>query len=55
MLYIDLAPTFCVASRLAFMDLSAGKSDLVWTPNDLSEGYYPNTYSVGARVHSDSW
>jgi len=27
----------------------------VWTPNDLSSGYYPFTYNVGARVHSDSW
>ena len=27
----------------------------VWTPNNLAVGYYPFTYSAGARVHSDSW
>ena len=42
-------------AKLAFMDLSSGNSDVVWTPGDLGNSYFQRTFSMGARVHSDSW
>ncbi|GIL86597.1 hypothetical protein Vretimale_11512 [Volvox reticuliferus] len=43
------------AAKIAFMDLSRGNSDGVWTPGDLYRSYFNLTYRIGARVHSDSW
>lgn len=40
---------------MAFIDLASRSSGGIFTPQDLSERYYPLSYAVGARVHSDSW
>jgi hypothetical protein len=42
-------------AKVAFIDLASGTTGGIFTPQDLSENYYPFSYSVGARVHSDSW
>lgn len=39
-------------AKLAFSDLG---SDGISTPEDLATQYYNYAYTVGARVHSDSW
>ncbi|GLI67662.1 hypothetical protein VaNZ11_011914 [Volvox africanus] len=43
------------AAKIAFLDLSRGNSEGVWTPGDLYRSYFNLTYRMGARVHSDSW
>lgn len=49
---------------LCLQDVIAEESDFercddclrsIYTPRELSRFYYPNTYSKGARIHSDSW
>ncbi|KAG2498668.1 hypothetical protein HYH03_003413 [Edaphochlamys debaryana] len=52
---LDPATGQAPAAKIAFMDLSRDKGDGVWTPGDLARSYFNLTYSVGARVHSDSW
>ncbi len=42
-------------AKVAFIDLASSTSGGIYTPQDLSEQYYPFTYRVGTRVHSDSW
>ncbi len=42
-------------AKVAFIDLASRTSGGIYTPQDLSEAYYPFSYDVGARVHSDSW
>ena len=43
-------------AKLAFVSLgSTGAENDVFTPQSLASGYFPFTYAVGARVHSDSW
>ncbi|GIL57145.1 hypothetical protein Vafri_12444 [Volvox africanus] len=42
-------------AKIAFLDLSRGNSEGVWTPGDLYRSYFNLTYRMGARVHSDSW
>jgi hypothetical protein len=42
-------------AKVAFIDLASKNTGGILTPQDLSERYYPYTYGVGARVHSDSW
>lgn len=43
-------------AKLAFISLgSTGAENDVFTPQSLATGYFPFTYAVGARVHSDSW
>ncbi|BDA49389.1 probable c5a peptidase at N-terminal half [Coccomyxa sp. Obi] len=49
--YRGMAPD----AKVAFIDLASSTSGGIYTPQDLSEQYYPFTYRVGARVHSDSW
>ncbi|KAK9815878.1 hypothetical protein WJX72_011193 [[Myrmecia] bisecta] len=49
--YRGMAPD----AKLAFIDLGNGRSDSIYTPQDLSSEYFPYTYKAGARVHSDSW
>ena len=42
-------------AKVEFIDLASGTTGGIYTPQDLSENYYPFSYGVGARVHSDSW
>lgn len=50
-LYQGMAPD----AKIAFMDLSSGRSGTVITPRSLNEDYFPFAYELGARVHSNSW
>ncbi|GFR44316.1 hypothetical protein Agub_g5528, partial [Astrephomene gubernaculifera] len=52
---LDVGTGQAPGAKIAFMDLSRDKQDGVWTPGDLAKSYFNLTYSVGARVHSDSW
>ncbi len=49
--YEGMAPD----AKIAFWDLGRGGVDTIVPPADLNSDYYPVSYSVGARVHSDSW
>ncbi|BDA48884.1 probable serine protease/ABC transporter B family protein tagD [Coccomyxa sp. Obi] len=50
--YKGLAPD----AKVAFTDLaSATTKGRMETPWDLAEEYFPASYNVGARVHSNSW
>lgn len=40
---------------MAFVDLADSSVSGIKIPQDLSAHYFPLTYGVGARVHSDSW
>ena len=40
---------------MAFVDLADSSVSGIKIPQDLSVHYFPLTYGVGARVHSDSW
>ena len=42
-------------AKVAFVDLADSSVSGIKIPQDLSEHYFPLTYGVGARVHSDSW
>ena len=42
-------------AKVAFVDLADSSGSGIKIPQDLSRRYYPLTYAVGARVHSDSW
>ena len=42
-------------AKVAFVDLADSSMSGIKIPQDLSEHYFPLTYGVGARVHSDSW
>lgn len=42
-------------AKIAFWDLGRGGADTIVPPADLASDYYPVSYAVGARVHSDSW
>ncbi len=37
------------------MDLADSSGSGIKIPQDLSQRYFPLTYGVGSRVHSDSW
>ncbi len=41
-------------AKLAFDDISLdGKS--LYVPSDMTVALFPHSYSVGARLHSNSW
>lgn len=42
-------------ARVAFTDIGPGCSPYYDVPVPLDTAYYPWSYAVGARVHSDSW
>ena len=42
-------------AKVAFVDLADSSGSGIKIPQDLSQRYYPLTYGVGSRVHSDSW
>ena len=42
-------------AKVAFVDLADSSGSGIKIPQDLSRRYFPLTYAVGARVHSDSW
>ena len=49
--YRGMAPD----AKIAFVDLGDSSYDGVIMPRDLATTYFPLAFSVGARVHSDSW
>ncbi len=42
-------------AKVAFVDLADSSGSGIKIPQDLSQRYFPLTYGVGSRVHSDSW
>lgn len=36
-------------------DLGDSTGDIIFTPSDLANSYFPYTYDVGAYVHSGGW
>ena len=50
---LQILPTFSLL--LADTIRAQEREDILEFPLSLSEGYFPVAYSVGARIHSDSW
>ena len=42
-------------SKLAFFDIGVPNDDYLYIPPDLSTGFFPRTYNLGGRIHSNSW
>eukprot|EP00798_Chlamydomonas_sp_ICE-L_P030068 gene30068-35037_t len=51
----DMATGMAPGAKVSFLDLTQGRSSSIWTPGDLASAYFPLSYAVGARIHSDSW
>lgn len=41
--------------QIAFFDVGTASSDYLSIPSDMTTSYFPRTYDLGGRLHSNSW